>query len=155
VVRAAALVGLENVPLWHERDISHSSAERVVVPDAFLALDYMLDRFAWLVEGLVVLPERMRANLDASRGLFFSQAVLLALVESGLARDEAYRLVQEHALRAWDEELDFRTLVEADERIAGRIDLAAAFDLSVYTRHVDAVFERLHALTRSEEAIRV
>jgi adenylosuccinate lyase len=150
VVRAAAQVGLENVPLWHERDISHSSAERVVVPDAFLALDYMLDRFAWLVEGLVVLPERMRANLEAGHGLFFSQRVLLALVEAGLPRDEAYRLVQEHALRAWDEGLDFRSLVEADGRIAARIDPAAVFDLAAYTRHVDAVFERLHALTREE-----
>ena len=153
VVRAAAQVGLENVPLWHERDISHSSAERVVLPDAFLALDYMLDRFAWLVEGLVVLPERMRANLETSHGLFFSQRVLLALVQFGLPRDEAYRLVQEHALRAWDEELDFRALVEADERIAGRIDPAAVFDLAAYTRHVDTVFERLHALTRHEEAV--
>jgi adenylosuccinate lyase len=150
VVRAAATVGLENVPLWHERDISHSSAERVVLPDAFLALDYMLDRFAWLVGELVVLPERMRANLEASHGLFFSQRVLLALVESGLPRDQAYRLVQEHALRAWDEELDFRALVEADDRIAGRIDLAATLDLDAYTRHLDAVFERLHALTREE-----
>ncbi len=155
VVRAAALVGLENVPLWHERDISHSSAERVVIPDAFLALDYMLDRFTWLVSGLVVLPERMRANLEASRGLYFSQAVLLALVESGLPRDESYRLVQEHALRAWDEELDFRALVESDERIAGRVDVDSVFDLAAYTRHVDAVFERLHALTRPEEALRV
>ena len=155
VVRAAAQVGLENVPLWHERDISHSSAERVVIPDAFLALDYMLDRFAWLVEGLVVLPERMRANLESTGGLFFSQSVLLALVESGLPRDEAYRLVQEHALRAWDEGLDFRTLVEGDARIAGRIDPDAVFDLSAYTRHVDAVFERLHALIRSEEELRV
>src|SRR6185312_4073545 len=86
VVRGAAVVGLENVPLWHERDISHSSAERIVIPDAFLALDYMLDRFRWIVDGLVVLPERMWANLEASRGLYFSQAVLLALVESGLAR---------------------------------------------------------------------
>jgi len=153
VVRAAAAVGLENVPLWHERDISHSSAERVVMPDAFLAFDYMLDRFVWLVEGLVVLPERMRANLDASHGLFFSQRVLLALVEGGLPRDEAYRLVQEHALRAWDEGLDFRTLVEEDERIEGRIDLGAAFDLGAYTRHVNAVFERLHELT--EEAVHV
>jgi adenylosuccinate lyase len=153
VVRAAAQVGLENVPLWHERDISHSSAERVVVPDAFLALDYMLDRFTWLVAGLVVLPERMRANLEASRGLFFSQSVLLALVQSGFARDEAYRLVQEHALRAWDEELDFRALVEADERIADRIDLDTVFDLSVYTRHVETVFERLHALAKPEEAV--
>jgi adenylosuccinate lyase len=153
VVRAAATVGLENVALWHERDISHSSAERVVLPDAFLALDYMLDRFAWLVEGLVVLPGRMRANLDASHGLFFSQRVLLALVESGLPRDEAYRLVQEHAMRAWDEELDFPPLVEADDRIAGRIDLRETFDLGAYTRHLDAVFDRLHALTRHEEAV--
>jgi len=150
VVRAAATVGLENVPLWHERDISHSSAERVVLPDAFLALDYMLDRFAWLVKGLVVLPERMRANLEASGGLFFSQRVLLALVGSGLPRGEAYRLVQEHALRAWDEELDFRALVEADERIAGRIDLAETFDLDAHTRHLDAVFDRLDSLTREE-----
>jgi adenylosuccinate lyase len=155
VVRAAAQVGLENVALWHERDISHSSAERVVVPDAFLALDYMLDRFAWLIEGLVVLPERMRANLETSHGLFFSQPVLLALVESGLPRDEAYRLVQEHALRAWDEGLDFRTLVEGDRRIADRIDLEAAFDLTAYTRHVDTVFDRLHSLTADPEAAHV
>ncbi len=155
VVRAAAQVGLENVPLWHERDISHSSAERIVIPDAFLALDYMLDRFTWLVGGLVVLPERMRTNLEASRGLFFSQGVLLALVEAGLPRDDAYRLVQEHALRAWDEGLDFRALVEADERIASRIDPGAVFDLAVFTRHVDTVFERLHALTRPEEALHV
>src|SRR6478736_4262961 len=146
VVRAAGTVGLENVALWHERDISHSSAERVVLPDAFLALDYMLDRFAWLVEGLVVLPARMRANLDASHGLFFSQRVLLALVEAGLPRDEAYRLVQEHAMRAWDEELDFPALVEADGRIAGLIDLRETFDPAVYTSHVDAIFDRLHNL---------
>jgi adenylosuccinate lyase len=152
VVRAAAQVGLENVSLWHERDISHSSAERVVVPDAFLALDYMLDRFIWLIEGLVVFPERMRTNLEASHGLFFSQRVLLALVEAELPRDEAYRLVQEHALRAWDEGLDFRGLVEGDARIAGRIDLAATFDLDAYTRHVDAIFERLHVLTIDREA---
>jgi adenylosuccinate lyase len=152
VVRAAAQVGLENVALWHERDISHSSAERVVVPDAFLALDYMLDRFASLLEGLVVFPERMRTNLEASHGLFFSQRVLLALVEAGLPRDDAYRLVQENAMRAWDEGLDFRRLVEADGRVSGRIDLAATFDVGAYTRHVDAIFERLHALTTDREA---
>jgi adenylosuccinate lyase len=153
VVRAAATVGLENVALWHERDISHSSAERVVVPDAFLALDYMLDRFAWLVEGLVVRPERMRRNLDSSHGLFFSQRLLLALVESGLTRDEAYRLVQRHALRAWDEEQDFRELVRADRELAGRVDLDAVFDLTAYTRHVDTVFERLRSLVRKEETV--
>jgi len=151
VVRGAALVGLENVALWHERDISHSSAERVVVPDAFLALDYMLDRFAWLVEGLVVFPERMRRNLEQSHFLFFSQRVLLALVESGLARDEAYRLVQRASMRAWEEEQDFRELVRADSEIAGQIDLDEAFSLEPYTRHVDTVFERLSALVRTKE----
>jgi len=153
VVRAAATVGLENVALWHERDISHSSAERVVIPDAFLALDYMLDRFAWLIEGLVVRPERMLRNLESSHGLFFSQRLLLALVESGLERDEAYRLVQRHALRAWDEEQDFRELVRADRELAGRVDLDAVFDLAAYTRHVDTVFERLRALVRKEETV--
>jgi adenylosuccinate lyase len=143
VVRGTALVGLENVALWHERDISHSSAERVVIPDAFLALDYMLDRFTWLVDGLVVRPERMRRNLEASHYLFFSQRVLLALVESGLDRDEAYRLVQRDAMRAWDEELDFRELVRADDEIASHIDLDAVFDLDAYTKHVDTVFNRL------------
>jgi adenylosuccinate lyase len=146
VVRACSLVGLENVALWHERDISHSSAERVAIPDAFLALDYMLDRFAWLVEGLVVRPERMRRNLESSHFLFFSQRVLNALVESGLARDDAYRLVQRAAMRSWEEELDFRELCRADEEVASRVDLAAAFDLAAYTRHVDTVFARLHAL---------
>jgi adenylosuccinate lyase len=153
VVRATAAVGLENVALWHERDISHSSAERVVVPDAFLALDYMLDRFGWLMEGLVVRPERMRRNLESSHGLFFSQRLLLALVESGLTRDEAYRLVQRHALRAWDEEQDFRELVRADRELAGRVDLDALFDLTAYTRHVDTVFERLCSLVRKEETV--
>jgi adenylosuccinate lyase len=148
VVRSHALVGLENVALWHERDISHSSAERVVIPDAFLALDYMLDRFAWLVEGLVVRPERMRRNLESSHFLFFSQRVLNALVESGLARDDAYRLVQRSAMRAWEEELDFRELCRADEEIAGRVDLDAVFDLASYTRHVDTVFARLQALEK-------
>jgi adenylosuccinate lyase len=153
VVRAAATVGLENVALWHERDISHSSAERVVVPDAFLALDYMLDRFGWLVEGLAVRAERMRRNLESSHGLFYSQRLLLALVDSGLTRDEAYRLVQRHALQAWDEEQDFRELVRADRAVAGRVDLEAVFDLTAYTRHVDTVFERLRSLVRKEEPI--
>jgi len=153
VVRGAAAVGLENVALWHERDISHSSAERVVVPDAFLAVDYMLDRFAWLVDGLVVREERMRRNLESSHFLFFSQRVLLALVESGLARDEAYRLVQRNAMRAWDEELDFRELVRADDEIARHVDLAAAFDLGAYTRHVDTVFNRLNSIAVKEEPV--
>ena len=161
IVRAASVVGLENVALWHERDISHSSAERVVLPDAFLALDYMLDRFASLVDGLVVDAERMRRNLDASHGLVFSQRVLLALVASGLSRDEAYRLVQRNALAAWEEERDFRELLAADSEVGAALDadaLAEAFDLADALRHVEVLFERLAALSeriaeRKEEAV--
>ena len=153
VVRANATVGLENVPLWHERDISHSSAERVVIPDSFLALDYMLDRFRSLMAGLVVHSERMRRNLEASHGLYFSHRLLLALVESGLGRDDAYRSVQAHAMRAWEEESDFTALVRNDPTLAGRVDLDTVFDLSATVRHVDTVFERLHTLVRKEEPI--
>jgi adenylosuccinate lyase len=152
VVRANAIVGLENVALWHERDISHSSAERVVIPDSFLALDYMLDRFAWLVDGLVVRPGRMLANLDASHGLFFSQRLLLALVESGLARADAYALVQRHAMRSWDEELDFRELVRRDAEIASIVELDRVFSLDAFTIHVDTVFDRLRALVATRGA---
>jgi adenylosuccinate lyase len=155
VVRANALVGLENVPLWHERDISQSSAERVVVPDSFLALDYMLDRFVWIVEGLVVHPDRMRRNLDASHGLAFSHRLLLALVDAELARDEAYRVVQAHAMRAWEEERSFRELVAADPAVASRADLDEVFDLDASVRHVDTVFDRLHSLVQKEEAVHV
>jgi adenylosuccinate lyase len=153
VVRAAAAVGLENVPLWHERDISHSSAERVVIPDAFLALDYMLDRFTWLVGNLVVDASRMRANLESSHGLVFSQRVLSALVASGLSRDDAYRIVQRHALRAWDEGIPFQELVEADPAIGPHLD-SSVFDLGDAVKHVDVLFERLAALTvQREEAV--
>ena len=155
VVRANALVGMENVPLWHERDISQSSAERVVVPDSFLALDYMLDRFAWILEGLVVFPERMRRNLDASHGLVFSHRLLLALVDAGLGRDDAYRLVQQHAMHAWEEETDFAQLVHRDPEISRRVDLDTVFDLDATVRHVDTVFDRLHALVRKEEPVHV
>ena len=146
VVRGNAIVGLENVALWHERDISHSSAERVVIPDSFLAVDYMLDRFTWLVEGLVVHERRMRDNVEASFGLVYSQRLLLALVDSGLTRDDSYRLVQRNALRAWDEQVGFRSLVEGDAEIASRVDLDAVFDEGAFVAHVDTVFERLRAL---------
>src|SRR5438034_687944 len=150
VVRAHSLVGLENVPLWHERDISQSSAERVVIPDSFLALDYMLDRFRWIVAGLVVHPERMRRNVESSHGLVFSHRLLLALVDAGLARDDAYRLVQRHAMRAWEEAADFAELVGGDPEIITRVDLEAVFDLEATVRHVDTVFDRLHALVEKE-----
>jgi len=153
VVRANAQVGFESVALWHERDITHSSAERVVIPDSFLAVDYLLDRLAWLVEGLEVRADRMLRNLEAGHSLFFSQRVLLALVESGLERDAAYRLVQAQAMRAQEEERDFRELVRADDEIASRVDLDSLFDLGWYMRHADTVFERLAALERREEPI--
>jgi adenylosuccinate lyase len=154
VVRGYAQVALENVALWHERDISHSSAERVVLPDAFMAVDYMLDRFTWLVEGLVVRPERMRSNLESTGGLFFSQRLLLALVDSGLDRDSAYRLVQRHAMRAWEEGLDFRQLVRADSTIAEQVHLDETFDLDAFTVHADVVFVRLRDLVAEREAVR-
>jgi adenylosuccinate lyase len=156
VVRSASVVGLENMPLWHERDISHSSAERVVIPDAFFAVDYMLDRFAWIVEGLVVYPERMERNLWASHGLFFSHRLLLALIESGLERAEAYRLVQRNAMRAWDEERDFAELVRADPEITARLDpdaLARVFDLSATIAHLESTFDRVRSLVPKEEPV--
>jgi len=158
VVRGTAVVGLENVPLWHERDISHSSAERIVIPDAFLALDYMLDRFRWIVDGLVVYPERMERNLWASHGLFFSHRLLLALVESGLGRTEAYRLVQRNAMQAWDEERDFPQLVRADREIAARLDAGSlddVFDLDATIANLDGTFERLRRLAPKEDPIHV
>jgi adenylosuccinate lyase len=157
-VRAASVVGLENMALWHERDISHSSAERIVVPDAFLALDYMLDRFAWIVEGLVVYPERMERNLWASHGLFFSHRLLLALVEAGLERAAAYQLVQRNAMRAWDDERDFGELVGADPEIASVLDadaLARVFDLDATIANLDSTFDRLRRLAPKEEPVHV
>jgi len=118
----------------------------------------MLDRFAWLAEGLVVRSEQMRRNLELSRGLYFSQRVLLALVDSGLSRDDAYRRVQGHAMRAWEEELDFAELVRADPEIGQHLDAAtldSIFDLGHYTRHVDTVFERLQAISNKEEPVHV
>jgi adenylosuccinate lyase len=153
VVRAAAPVGLENVVLWHERDISHSSAERIVIPDAFLALDYMLDRFTWLVDGLVVHTDRMERNLWASHGLFFSHRLLLALVEHGVERGEAYRTVQRNAMRSWDEELDFEELVRADREITthlSEVSLDQVFDLEATIAHLDGALNRLRRLEPKE-----
>src|SRR6478672_9781533 len=158
VVRGNAVVGLENVPLWHERDISHSSAERIVIPDTFLALDYMLDRFRWIVDGLVVHADRMERNLWASHGLFFSHRLLLALVERGLERGDAYRLVQRNAMRAWDEERDFEQLVRADDEITAHLDdaaLAEVFDLGATVANLDSTFDRLHRLAPKEVSISV
>jgi adenylosuccinate lyase len=152
VLRGNALVGLENVALWHERDISHSSAERVVLPDSTIALDYMLDRTRWLIEGLEVDPGRMLRNLEASHGLVFSGRVLLRLVEAGSSREDAYAVVQRNALRAWDEEVPLRRLLEADPDAAALTPsmLDEIFDLESFLMHVDEIFDR--TLTTSEVA---
>jgi adenylosuccinate lyase len=147
VVRGNLQAGLQDVALWHERDISHSSVERVVLPDSTLLVHYCLRRLTRLLAGLDVDRQRMLHNLWSSHGLVFSQPVLLALVEGGLARDDAYRIVQRNAMRAWDDGADFRALLEADPEVAidtGRVD--AAFDLDRSLRHVDAVFEALSAI---------
>ena len=149
VLRGHAVTGLENVPLWHERDISHSSAERIVLADATILLDYLLDRFAWVMEGLVVRPEQMRRNIDASHGLPFSGRVLLALVEAGISREDAYAVVQPAAMRAWDtgEHLrDVLTRAGRDGSAPAVVDgdvLEAAFDLDRALAHVDVPFARM------------
>lgn len=148
LLRGYAQVGLENVALWHERDISHSSAERVALPDACLALDYMLDTFTGVVEGLVVDGERMLENLDDTRGLVFSQALLLALVEEqGLDRDAAYRIVQRNALRAWDEKRQLRQLVEDDPdvRLSSQT-IDRCFSTGRFLDNAGVVFDRLDSL---------
>jgi adenylosuccinate lyase len=144
IVRAYALPAMENVALWHERDISHSSAERVVLPDASIALHYMLVKFRSLVENLVVDTERMRQNLDGTQGLVFSQAVLLTLVEGGMSRDEAYRIVQRNAMRAWDGGGTMQGLLGADDEAGlSPDDLTACFDLGAIDDSISPVFERL------------
>lgn len=146
IVRANALVGLENVALWHERDISHSSAERVVLPDSSIALDYMLQKAIGLIEGLVVYPERMLENLNATRGLIFSGQLLLALTNQGISRESAYELVQRNAMRVWDEGVDFLTLVKADKDINSKLtseEIERTFSLDHYLRNIDAIFERV------------
>jgi adenylosuccinate lyase len=148
LLRGYAQVGLENVALWHERDISHSSAERVVLPDASITLHYMLVKFAGLVETLVVDKERMSANLEATNGLIFSQAVLLSLIESGLTRDDAYRTVQRHAMEAWDGKGHLRDLLAADPEIQMERDfIDASFSLERVGETSEVVFERLAKLT--------
>jgi adenylosuccinate lyase len=143
VLRGYSQVGLENVALWHERDISHSGAERVVLPDATIALDYMQHQATRLVEGMTVHADRMRENLELTHGALFSQRALTALVEGGMSRDDAYRLVQESAQRAWDEGTSFRELIG---KAAPDLDLDSVFDYEAYLRHVPEVLARLDEL---------
>ena len=146
VVRGYMLTAYENVPLWHERDISHSSAERIIIPDATIAIDYMLHRFGNIVENLVVFEEKMKKNIYRTYGLVFSQQVLLSLIDHGLTREEAYDLVQPLAMQAWEEEVSFPELVKSNEKInelLSKDDIEACFDPTYHLKNVDQIFERL------------
>ncbi len=148
VLRGNLQAGMQDIALWHERDISHSSVERIVLPDSALLAHYVVNRMRRLLTGLQVFPERMLANLEASHGLVFSQPVLLALVQAGLSRDDAYRIVQETAMRAWDEGRSFRELLESDGRVTvDETVLDDAFDVQRSLRHVNRVFEALDELS--------
>ena len=149
LIRGNSVTAMENVALWGERDISHSSAERIILPDSCLALDYILSIFTRIVEGLRVFPERMFANIESSMGLVFSQRALLELVDKGVSREEAYRIVQSNASRCWDEGRDFRELLKSDPTVAAYLspaELEGLFDYGYYTRYVDDTFQRLGLL---------
>src|SRR5438128_398453 len=149
VIRSNAQAALENVALWHERDISHSSVERVILPDSTILLDYLLDLTAFILEGLDVDAARMAENLDRSYGLVYSQRVLLKLTDAGLARQVAYEIVQRNAMRAWRERRSFLDLLAAEPELSGRLtadELKACFDPEWYLRHVDAIFKRIGLL---------
>jgi adenylosuccinate lyase len=148
LVRANAMAAFEDVALWHERDISHSSVERVILPDSFIALDHMLRRFTRIVRGMVVYPERMRENLNRSRGVVFSGTVLLELAKRGISREQAYEWVQRNAMRSFHEQKDFKSLLLADPdltRVLSPSAIEKAFDLNDQLRNVDAIFDRVFA----------
>jgi adenylosuccinate lyase len=148
LVRSNAMAALENIALWHERDISHSSVERVILPDSFIALDHMLRRFTRIVRGMVVYPERMLENLNRSRGVVFSGTVLLELARRGISREQAYEWVQRNAMRSFHEQKDFKSLLLADPdlmKVLTPAEVDKAFDLNDQMRNVDAIFERVFA----------
>jgi adenylosuccinate lyase len=152
LIRGFAVTSIENIALWHERDISHSSNERIILPDACLALDYILALFTSVMKGLQVFPQRMKKNLDLTHGLLFSQRVMLALIEKGLSRQDAYKIVQRNAMKVWKGNRNFLTLLKADTEIKGIIstkELESIFDYQHYLRYVDEVFHRL-GLTKSQ-----
>ncbi len=146
LVRGHALTSMENIALWHERDISHSSTERIILPDSCLVIDYTLSLFTSIMKGLNVYPENMRRNLDLTQGLVFSQRVLLALIDKGVSRENAYKMVQGNAMKAWQEKRSFLSLLEADTEITAYLskpELESLFDYNYYLRYVDSTFERL------------
>ena len=158
VVRSNAQAGFENVPLWHERDISHSSAERVIIPDSTTLVDYLLQKTANLIDTMFVYPERMKRNLESTGGLVFSGQLLLDLVEHGVSREDAYRMVQHHAMRAWKEDLNFRELVLKDKEITRRVprrQIEQAFDLKRQLKNIDKIFARVFDAKRAPTSRRI
>jgi adenylosuccinate lyase len=154
LVRGYALTSMENIALWHERDISHSSTERIIFPDACLVLDYILSIFTSIMKGLKVYPENMRRNLELTQGLVFSQRVLISLIDKGLSRQKAYELVQRNAMKAWRQRTGFLDLLMADTEVMARLsekELKSLFDYNYFTKHVDKVFQRL-GLSRKKRA---
>jgi len=152
LVRGYALTSMENIALWHERDISHSSTERITLPGSCLLLDYSLDLFASVMSGLNVYPKKMKQNMELTRGLIFSQRVMLALIDKGLSRQKAYELVQRNAMKAWEENKNFLTLLKADPKVTAALpaaDLEPLFDYQYYLRHIDNIFTRL-GLTKTQ-----
>ncbi len=146
LVRGYGLSAMENIALWHERDISHSSVERIISPDATILIDFMLSRMTGLVKGLVVYPDNMMKNINKTKGLMFSQKVLLALAAKGLSREDSYSVVQRNAMKVWDKDLDFKELLLADKDVSANLtekELDTIFDLKPYTRHVDYIFKRV------------
>ncbi|MDF2608268.1 MAG: adenylosuccinate lyase, partial [Bacillales bacterium] len=146
VIRGYMLTAYENVALWHERDISHSSAERIIIPDATMALNYMLNRFTNIVKNLTVYPENMKANMNRTYGLIYSQRVLLALIDAGMSREEAYDTVQPKTMEAWENQIQFRDLVETEPKITSVLSMAQiaeCFDYTYHLQHVDTIFKRL------------
>jgi len=156
VVRSNAQAALENVALWHERDISHSSAERIILPDSTILADYMLAKMASLIESLVVYPERMKANLESTGGLVFSGQLLLDLVESGtMTREDAYRIVQRNAMKAWQQGANFRELIESDKEIrVSEKQIDRAFDLKRQLRNINKIFARVFGNHQATEGRR-
>lgn len=147
IIRTNAMASIENNPLWHERDISHSSVERIIAPDSTILMDYMLNRMTGVIQRLVVYPKRMQENLNRLRGLIFSQQILLALVESGVTREDAYTMVQTQAMRVWKEDTDFKALISADDSIGAHLNpekIEEIFDVAYHLKYISAIFDRVY-----------
>ena len=146
LLRGNAMVAMENVALWHERDISHSSVERVIIPDSTTVMDYMLNKMTYLMENLLIYPENMMENLHRTGGLIFSQEVLLALVKKGATREDAYAMVQRNAMQVWEDKKDFKELLKSDKEIMKHLsenDVNALFDLNKVMKNINKIYKRL------------